>query len=399
MKLIFASDSFKGTLSSPQTAALLGAAAREVFGEYDAVEIPVADGGEGTTETVLSARKGTKIYAAVHGPLMEPVRAYFGVLDNDRSEDGEIQDAEMQQEHAEKKAIMEMAQASGLPLVPAELRDPRRTTSYGTGELVLAALDAGCTHINIAIGGSATNDGGMGFASALGIRFLDRDGNPLEGVGGNLAKVCHVEMSGLDPRVKDTAFTIMSDVTNPLCGPDGATYTFGPQKGGTPEILEELEAGMQNYKNVIIREFGIDPDETPGSGAAGGLGTALLVFLNGRMRSGIETVLDLVEFDKLAAGSDLIITGEGRTDWQSSHGKVLQGIGEHALELGIPAVALSGGLGPGYESIYNHGIVSLMTTVDGPMTLDHACANADALYKKAAVRLFRLIKAGMAIRH
>jgi len=334
---------------------------------------------------------------------MEPVRAYFGVLENDKSETGKKNHhvAYIQKGHTEirKEAIMEMAQASGLPLVPPGLLDPRLTTSYGTGELVLAALDAGCTHINIAIGGSATNDGGMGFASALGIRFLDKEGNLLEGIGANLSKVCHIDMSGLDPRIKAAEFTIMSDVTNPLCGPEGATYTFGPQKGGTPEILEELEAGMKNYKNVIIREFGIDPDETPGSGAAGGLGTALLVFLNGRMRSGIETVLDLVEFDKLAAGADLVITGEGRTDWQSSHGKVLQGIGEHARSLCIPAVALSGGLGPGYESIYEHGIQSLMTTVDGPMPLEQAYANAEPLYKKAAVRLFRLIQAGMSIRH
>ena len=376
MKLVFASDSFKGTLSSEQTVELLTKAAHEVFGPCETFGVPVADGGEGTTDAVILARKGQKVYEEVHGPLMETVKAYYGRL-------------------SDKEAILEMAQASGLPMVPEELRNPLNTTTYGTGELVKAALDAGYTEISIAIGGSATNDGGMGFASALGVRFFDADGNVLEGKGSELEKVAHIDMSGLDERAKSAHFTVMCDVTNPLCGKDGATFTFGKQKGGTPEILERLEKGMCNYRDVIIREFGINPDDTPGTGAAGGLGAALKIYLNAEMKSGIETVLDLIDFDSILNGVDLVVTGEGRTDWQSCFGKVMQGVGDRAKKHGIPVTALCGGLGKGYEQIYEHGIDSIMTTVDGPMPLSEALEKAEDLYYKGAVRMFRMVRAGM----
>ena len=376
MKLVFASDSFKGTLSSEQTVELLTKAAHEVFGPCETFGVPVADGGEGTTDAVILARKGQKIYEEVHGPLMETVMAYYGRL-------------------SDKEAVLEMAQASGLPMVPEELRNPLNTTTYGTGELVKAALDAGYTDISIAIGGSATNDGGMGFASALGVRFLDADGNVLEGKGSELEKVAHIDVSGLNEKAKKAHFTVMCDVTNPLCGKDGATFTFGKQKGGTPEILERLEKGMCNYRDVIIREFGINPDDTPGTGAAGGLGAALKIFLNAEMKSGIETVLDLIDFDKILEGVDLVVTGEGRTDWQSCFGKVMQGVGDRAKKYDIPVTALCGGLGKGYDQIYEHGIDSIMTTVDGPMPLAKALEKAEDLYYKGAIRMFRMVRAGM----
>jgi glycerate kinase len=376
MKLVFASDSFKGTVSSEQTVELLTKAAHEVFGPCETVGVPVADGGEGTTDAVILARKGKKVFATVHGPLMEEVSAYYGKL-------------------SEKEAVLEMAQASGLPMVPEELRNPLNTTTYGTGELVMAALDAGFTDISIAIGGSATNDGGMGFASALGIRFMDVDGNVLEGKGSELEKVAHIDVSGLSEKAKKAHFTVMCDVTNPLCGKDGATYTFGKQKGGTPEILDRLEKGMCNYRDVIIKEFGVNPDDTPGTGAAGGLGAALKIFLQAEMKSGIETVLDLINFDKLITGADLIVTGEGRTDWQSCFGKVMQGVGDRAKKYDIPVTALCGGLGKGYDQIYEHGIDSIMTTVDGPMPLSEALDRAEELYYKGAVRMFRMVNAGI----
>ena len=376
MKLVFASDSFKGTVTSEQTVELLTKAAHEVFGPCETIGILVADGGEGTTDAVILARKGQKVYVPVHGPLMESVNAYYGKL-------------------SDTEAVLEMAQASGLPMVPEELRNPLNTTTYGTGELVKAIADAGFTDISIAIGGSATNDGGMGFASALGIRFLDRDGNVLEGKGSELEKVAHIDMSGLDENVRKVHFTVMCDVTNPLCGKDGATYTFGKQKGGTPEILDRLEKGMCNYRDVMIREFGVNPDDTPGTGAAGGLGAALRIFLDAEMKSGIETVLDLIGFDSLITNADLIVTGEGRTDWQSCFGKVMQGVGDRAKKHGIPVTALCGGLGKGYEQIYEHGIDSIMTTVDGPMPLSKALDEAESLYYKGAIRMFRMIRAGM----
>lgn len=376
MKLLFASDSFKGTLSSDQTIELLTKAAQEVFGSCETSGVPVADGGEGTTDAVVKARSGEIITVPVHGPLMEMEQGFYGRL-------------------SDSEAILEMAAASGLPMVPEEKRNPLNTTTYGTGELLKAALDAGYTEIAIAIGGSATNDGGMGFASALGIRFLDQDGNVLEGRGEDLEKVAHIDMSGLDPAVQKAHFTVMCDVTNPLCGPDGATYTFGKQKGGTPEILDRLEKGMQNYRDVIIREFGVNPDEIQGSGAAGGLGTALKVFLHAEMKSGIETVLDLIDFDARLEGVDLVVTGEGRTDWQSCFGKVMQGVGDRSAKHQVPVAALCGGLGPDYEKIYAHGISSIMTTVDGPMPLKDALDNATELYYKGAIRMFRFIQTGM----
>ena len=340
MKLLFASDSFKGTISSEQTVEFLTKAAHEVFGPC------------------------------------ETIGAYYGKL-------------------SEKEAVLEMAQASGLPMVPEELRNPLNTTTYGTGELVKAALDAGFTEISIAIGGSATNDGGMGFARALGIRFLDADGNELEGKGSDLEKVVDIDVSGLDEKAKTAHFTVMCDVTNPLCGKNGATYTFGKQKGGTPEILDQLEKGMCNYRDVIIEKFGINPDETPGTGAAGGLGAALKIYLNAEMKSGIETVLDLIDFDTLLKGVDLVVTGEGRTDWQSCFGKVMQGVGDRSNKYDIPVVALCGGLGKGYDQIYEHGIDSIMTTVDRPMPLATALEKAEELYYKGAIRMFRMVYAGM----
>ena len=376
MKFLFASDSFKGTLSSDQTIELLTKAAEEVFGSCETSGVPVADGGEGTTDAVVKARNGEIITVPVHGPLMEMEQGFYGRL-------------------SDTEAILEMAAASGLPMVPEEKRNPLNTTTYGTGELLKAALDAGYTEIAIAIGGSATNDGGMGFASALGIRFLDQEGNVLEGRGENLEKVAHIDMSGLDPAVQKAHFTVMCDVTNPLCGPNGATYTFGQQKGGTPEILDRLEKGMQNYRDVIIREFGINPDEIQGSGAAGGLGAALKVFLHAEMKSGIETVLDLIDFDARLEGVDLVVTGEGRTDWQSCFGKVMQGVGDRSAKHQVPVAALCGGLGPDYEKIYAHGIRSIMTTVDGPMPLKEALDNASELYYKGAIRMFRFLQTGM----
>lgn len=376
MKFLFASDSFKGTLTSDQTIELLTKAAREVFGSCETSGVPVADGGEGTTDAVVKARSGEIITVPVHGPLMEMEQGFYGRL-------------------SDTEAILEMAAASGLPMVPEEKRNPLNTTTYGTGELLKAALDAGYTEIAIAIGGSATNDGGMGFASALGIRFLDQDGHVLEGRGEDLEKVAHIDMSGLDPAVQKAHFTVMCDVTNPLCGPDGATYTFGKQKGGTPEILDRLEKGMQNYRDVIIREFGINPDEIQGSGAAGGLGAALKVFLHAEMKSGIETVLDLIDFDARLEGVDLVVTGEGRTDWQSCFGKVMQGVGDRSAKHQVPVAALCGGLGPDYEKIYAHGISSIMTTVDGPMPLKEALDNASELYYKGAIRMFRFLQTGM----
>ena len=376
MKLLFASDSFKGTLSSVKTICLLTKAAKEVFGECECIGIPVADGGEGTADAVIHVMKGEKIRIQVHGPLMETVEASYGKID-------------------ERRAILEMAEASGLPMVPEAFRDPRNTSTYVTGELLMDAMERGFTDISIAIGGSATNDGGMGCMRALGVRFLDCDGNELEGRGSDLIRLAHIDCSGMSKRIHDTKFTVMCDVNNLLCGKDGATYTFGKQKGGTPDVLDELERGMQNYRDVIIREFQVDPDEIQGAGAAGGLGAALMVFLQATLKSGIETVLDLIGFDDMLNNVTLVVTGEGRADWQSCFGKVMQGVGKRCRKYGIPVVALVGAMGEGAEQLYDFGITSMMTTVNSVMELEEALGRAEELYYCGAVRMFRIIKAGM----
>ncbi len=379
MKFLFASDSFKGTLTSEQTVALLAKAAKAVFGEIEYSGVPVADGGEGTTDAVVAAENGQWIECEVCGPMMEKVTARYGRLD-------------------ERRAVIEMAAASGLPLVPLDRRNPLKATSYGTGELIRHALDMGFTDISIAIGGSATNDGGMGCARALGVRFLDGEGRELEGRGEDLEQVSAIDVSNLDHRIANAKITVMCDVTNPLCGENGATWTFGAQKGATPEIQQRLESGMVNYRDVIRRQFGIDPDAIQGAGAAGGLGAALMVFLGGEMKSGIDTVLDLIDFDSRLEGADLVVTGEGRTDWQSCFGKVMQGVGERAAKKGVVAVGLSGSLGRDAARIFDHGIASLMTTVDAPMPLEEALGRAEELYYLGAVRMFRFLKAGMELK-
>lgn len=390
MKFLFASDSFKGTLSSRRIAELLTQAAGEIFPGCECVSLEIADGGEGTTDAVLSAAGGRIRTLNVHGPLGETVRASYGILP-----DG--------------TAVMEMASASGLTLIPPGARDPRRTSSYGTGEMISDALRNGCRKIAVAIGGSATNDGGIGCMQALGVRFLDENGRELPGrcaetdvrtgycAGADLARIHRMDLSAMNPLVRRTAFTVMCDVTNPLCGENGATYTFGKQKGGTPEILAELESGMKNYRDVLRNEFGVNVDDVPGSGAAGGLGAALTVFLNCELKSGIETVLDLTGFDLKLAGTDLVVTGEGRADGQSVCGKVMQGIGMRCRKYGVPAVAVTGSMGSGAEALFDCGIDSIITTVNGAMPLEEALERAEDLYLGAARRMFRMLRTGMTL--
>lgn len=378
MKFLFASDSFKGSLSSEEIVGILTEAAKSVFPDSQCSGVSVADGGEGTVDAVIHGMKGEIHSVSVHGPLMEETTATYGVFGGSH-------------------AVIEMAAASGLPMVPTEKRNPLHTTTYGTGELIKAALDEGYRKIAIAIGGSATNDGGMGAMTALGMKFLDTEGNQLAGYGEDLGKVDRIDISGIHPAVSETEFTVMCDVTNPLTGPDGATYTFGKQKGGTPEILKKLEHNMRAYANKILVITGIDVNQIPGAGAAGGLGAALKVFLNANMKSGIETVLDLIEFDSLLDGVDLVITGEGRMDWQSAFGKVPSGIGMRCKAKGIPAVAIVGGMGEGAETIYDYGIESILTTIQGAMSVEEAMERTVELYHGAALRTFRMLRAGMSL--
>ncbi len=380
MKLLFASDSFKGSLSSKQITTLLEGAAKKVFPGCQTIGIPIADGGEGTVGAMVSAVSGFKKVVTVANPLMQDICAEYGVLYNDT-------------------AIIETAAASGITLIPNESRNPLYTTSYGTGQLIKAALDEGYRKIIIALGGSATNDGGMGALSALGVRFYDSMGNTLEGRGSSLAKVYRFSTDYLHPAIKESSFTVMCDVDNPLLGKDGATYTFGPQKGGTLDILNTLERGMENYANVLQRELGIEIAAIKGGGAAGGLGAAFTAFLNANMKSGIDTMLDTVSFDTLIDDVDLVVTGEGRMDWQSAFGKATSGIASRCKEYGVPVLAIVGSIGEGADRLYDMGIDSIIPIIDSVMTIEYAMENAKTLYEGAALRAFRMIRIGKELKY
>ena len=377
MKAVIAIDSLKGSLSSMEAGYAAADGIRRVHGQDAEIIVrPLADGGEGTVEALVSGMNGIIQNVMVTGPLGTPVNCEYGIIESSHT------------------AVIEMSGAAGITLVPDEKRNPLYTTTYGVGEVIKDAISKGCRRFIVGIGGSATNDGGIGCIRALGGRFLDENGEELKGCGGDLIKIKKIDISGLNPLIQECRFTVMCDVTNPLCGKDGATYTFGRQKGATPEIQDELEKGMCNYRDIIQKQFGMDMDNVKGAGAAGGLGAALMVFLNGTLKSGIETVLDLVDFDRRLEGVDVVVTGEGATDWQSVFGKVMQGVGIHCKAHGIPAVAIVGSMGKGAEDIFEYGIESMITTINGVMTLPEALDHAEELYLGAARRLFRMLRAG-----
>ena len=373
MKLVFASDSFKGTLTSERIIELLKKASKEVFGECRTVPVVLADGGEGTLDALLRVRKGKKVAVSVHDPLMREITACYGAF-------------------GDNSAVIEMAQATGLTLLKNEERDPLHASSYGTGELIRAALKDGYRDITVAIGGTATNDGGMGAAAALGIRFTDKEGKALEGRGSDLKKVCDIDTDNMLPELKEAKIRVMCDVRNPLCGTDGATYTYGPQKGASAEMLKELEEGMLNYRRVLIRKTGTDPDTIEGAGAAGGIGAALKILFGAILVSGIESILDLGGFDELIKDADCIITGEGRVDVQSSSGKAMQGVGERALRAGIPCIAICGSTAEGYERIFEHGITRIETLVKDDITPEYAMEHAEKVYYQRALEIFKAMK-------
>ena len=382
MKLIFAPDSFKESLTALEICEILERVTARHFPDAETICIPVADGGEGTVDALLRAMDGRRIRTQVTGPLFKPETAQWGLLS-----DGVT-------------AVMEMAQASGLSYVPLPQRDPRRTTSLGTGEMIAEALRQGVRKILIGIGGSSTNDGGIGMLQALGAVFTDAAGQPVPPVGGALASVAKADFSGLLPELRHTEITVICDVTNPLLGENGATWIYGPQKGATPEICEELEAGMAHFAQVAAAAAGRDIASFPGAGAAGGLGAALGSVLGAQLRSGIDAVLDAVNFSAKLEGVSLAVTGEGRIDGQSvCFGKVPVGVAKRCAQRGIPTVAIVGGIGEGAEGLFQLCESTIQTTVSGPMSLQAAMSNAPALYEQAADRLFRAIKIGMHLKN
>lgn len=374
MRFVFASDSLKGTMSSARAAAILEEEATRVFPGVACARLAVADGGEGTVDAVVASLGGSRIEASVADPLGRPVEAIYGMLPGNR-------------------AIIEMAAASGLPLLTHAERNPMLTSTYGTGQLVLHALRNGATEVTLAIGGSATNDGGMGAMRALGVRFLDASGGELQGTGGDLGRVASIDLTGLDPLVSRASFRLLCDVDNPLLGPRGATRVFAPQKGATPQQVEELEKGMASYAQVLENTLGRAAAK-PGDGAAGGLGAATRLFLGAESVPGIDWVLEVVGLDHALLGADLCITGEGHADGQSAHGKVVSGVAARCKSAGVPCVAIVGGMDQGALDLMDLGVDALVPTVIDCGDVSEALAHAERNYRLAAARVFSLLAIG-----
>ena len=349
--------------------------------DAETVLAPVADGGDGTLNALVDGTGGEVFTSTVSGPLGQPLEAGWGVMG-----DGST-------------AVIEMALASGLALVPQRRRNPRITTTAGTGEIVKEALERGYRRIIVGLGGSATNDGGAGFASALGARFLDSEGRLLPPGGSALARLDRIEHSGLHPALTDASIVAATDVTNPLCGPDGASAVFGPQKGANPELVRELDAALANFARVVARDMGWDVSEQPGAGAAGGLGAGLMAFAGATLQSGIDMVCEVLNFDALLQDADLVITGEGRADRSTIFNKAPVGVARHAQAHGVPTVLLAGSLGPGYEELYDHAIAAVVCIADRPMSFEQSLSRSGELLESAAESAMRLILAGGRMSH
>ncbi|SDB33649.1 glycerate kinase [Pseudomonas sp. NFACC13-1] len=372
MKIIIAPDSFKDSLSAQGVADAIAQGLAQVWPDAQLVKCPMADGGEGTVESVLAACNGEWRHTRVRGPLGAPVEARWGWLADSRT------------------AIIEMAEASGLQLVPPEQRDACSSSTYGTGELIRAALDEGAGRVILAIGGSATNDAGAGAMQALGVALLDDQGQPLPSGGLALANLARLDLSDLDPRLAHVSFEIAADVDNPLCGPHGASAVFGPQKGASVPQVQALDRALGHFADHCAQALGRDVRDEPGSGAAGGLGFAAKAFLGAQFRTGVDVVARLTGLAEAVSGADLVITGEGRFDAQTLRGKTPFGVARIARQQGVPVVVIAGTLGEGYQALYEHGIDAAFALANGPMTLQQACVDAPRLLSERAQDIARL---------
>jgi glycerate kinase len=374
MKIVIAPDSFKESMSAMEAARAIEKGFKKVLPDAEYVKVPMADGGEGTVRSLVDATGGEIRKETVTGPLGTAVEAFYGIT-GDR-----------------KTAVIEMAAASGIHLVPKEKRNPLVTTTKGTGELIRAALDQGVKRIVIGIGGSATNDGGAGMAQALGARLLDKDGNPLGFGGGELSKLDSIDLSQLDPRLKEVHIEVACDVDHPLTGERGASAVFGPQKGATPEMVAILDANLARFAQVVKETLGIDVDPIPGAGAAGGLGAGMIAFLGASLKRGVDVVAEAVQLDKHMAQASLVITGEGKIDGQTIHGKTPVGVAKRAKKYGVPVIGIAGMLGEDCDAVYRHGIDALFSIVPGTVSLETALLNGEKYTEQLAGNLARMIR-------
>ena len=376
MRVVIAPQSFKGSISALDAARAMEEGVLRAVPHAETVLVPVADGGDGTLETLVEATGGAIRSATVTGPIGKTVTAEWGAL-GDR-----------------QTAVIEMARTSGLALLSFTERDPLRATTYGLGEAIREAFDAGFRSFIVGIGGSATNDGGAGMAQALGVRLLDETGKDLPPGGAALADLRRIDMSGLDERAIGARFSVACDVSNPLTGPEGASAVYGPQKGATPDLVEQLDAALKNFARVVERNIGASIDTVPGSGAAGGLGGGMMAFLGGSLRAGVDIVLDHVGLDEELEGADLVITGEGQLDFQTVYNKAPIGVARRAKQRDIPVIAICGSLGRGFEDVHAEGIDAVASILSAPMTLAEASARVGELIADAAAEAMRFMKAG-----
>lgn len=371
-KVVVISDSFKGTLSSREICDIARESVPRILPGCAVTAIPVADGGEGTVSCFLDSIGASPVTVSVQGPYGETVDAVYARKGN--------------------RAIIEMASAAGLPMVGSNL-DPERTTTHGVGMLLRHAVENGCTELLLGLGGSCTNDGGCGCAAALGTRFFDADGNPFVPVGGTLGSIARIDNRETEKLLRGVSLTLMSDVDNPLCGARGAAHVFGPQKGADAAMVERLDAGLAHLASVIERDLGVRVADIPGAGAAGGMGAGCMAFLGAQMRSGIEAVLDTVDFDAQLDSADLVITGEGRIDSQSVHGKVISGIAKRTQPRGVPLVAIVGSIAPDAQEAYELGVTAMFGIDRTAKAFTEYAAESAAYYRATLEDVLRLLAA------
>lgn len=374
MRFVVAPDSFKGSASSKEVARAIASGLKVALPEAEIDLVPMADGGEGTVNALVEATGGKIVTIEVTGPLGEPIEGFFGILG-----DGET-------------AVIEMAAAAGLHLVPLKKRNPLATTTYGVGELIKAALDMGCRRFIVGIGGSATNDGGAGMAQALGAKLLDENGNEIGFGGGELSKLARIDISTLDKRLQESEFLVACDVTNPLTGPEGASAVYGPQKGATPEMVKVLDENLRKYAEIIRKDLGVDVENVPGAGAAGGLGAGLIAFCQAKLRRGVDLVIEAVRLDERVRKTDLVITGEGKLDFQTGFGKVPYGVAQLAKRHNKPVIAIVGQMGEGAERCREWGIDACFSIINKPMSEQEATTKALALLHQTAEELGWLLR-------
>ncbi|TXZ08006.1 glycerate kinase [Vibrio mimicus] len=372
MKVVIAPDSFKESLTAKQVCDAIQAGLARVWNDAKFVAIPVADGGEGTVQSLVDATQGRIVEVKVMGPQGKRVEAFYGMLGDNQT------------------AVIEMAAASGLHHVPIAQRDPKLTTSFGTGELIRHALDQGITKLIIGLGGSATNDGGVGMLAALGARFTNADGEPIQLTGGGLRELANIDLSDFDPRLQHCDLLVACDVNNPLCGDKGASAVFGPQKGATPDDVRLLDGALQQFGLLTEKVTGKAVLQSAGAGAAGGMGAALLAYTHATLRPGIEIVLDTVQLAHQVSDADLVITGEGRIDSQTVHGKTPMGVAKVAKRFDVPVIALSGCTGENYQAVYQCGIDAVFAAVPRAMTLEDALKESDFNLADLAENVARL---------